>query len=210
MFFYGIIRFFTFPFLWAWLKIKGRDNKAKFHEKLGMPTEDRPKGEIIWVHCHDFAESAEILRGVANNMTHKILLTYNKRQGAGGSDYGAICQFAPIDTYLAVRNFLRFWEPALAVRIGSELRPRQLRMLKKNGIPSFLIDGKVSGKSYRRWKWAKRFARKIVRDFTFVWAADNKQVLRLANLGARDIESQELVYGGNKIKEILHRIRQLS
>ncbi|MDR1071735.1 MAG: hypothetical protein LBL21_03785 [Rickettsiales bacterium] len=209
MLFYRIIRFVTFPFLWAWLKIKSRDNKAKFLEKIGMPTEDRPKGEIIWVHCHDFAESSEILRCMPGGMPHKVLLTYNKRHG-GGNDYGAICQFAPIDTHMAVRNFLRFWEPALAIRIGSELRPYQLHLLKKNNIPSFLIGGQMSDKSYRRWKLARRFARKIVRDFTFVWAADNRQVLLLANLGARDIESQDLIYGGSKTKEILHKIRQMA
>ncbi|MDR3208926.1 MAG: hypothetical protein LBT45_03710 [Rickettsiales bacterium] len=209
MLFYRIIRFITFPFLWTWLKIKSKENKARFHEKIGLPTEDRPKGEIVWVHCNDFAEAGDIMRCVSGAMPHKILLTYNKRQG-GGNEYGAICQFAPIDTYMAVRNFLHFWEPALALRIGSELRPYQLHLLKKNNIPSFLINGRVSGKSYRRWKWAKRFARKIVRNFTFVWAVDNKQVLRLANMGARDIESQELIYGNNKIKEILQKIRRMA
>lgn len=207
---YRFYRLVTFPFRLAMLKLRNKDNKFIIDEKMGRPTEDRPKGDLIWVHCNDFAESGEAVRGLLGNMPHKtLLLTYNVRSSKHRNYFpGTICQFAPIDNYIAVRNFLRFWEPSMAVYVGSELRPIQLAMLKKSGIPSFLIDGRIPDKSYRWWKLAKRLARKTVRNFTFIWAVDNTQTLRLANLGAHDVKSEELIFGPGRFREIVYKIRQ--
>ena len=209
MLLYRFIRFITFPFYWAALKIQGKENRERSHERLGHPTEDRPKGDLVWLHVSDFDESLDIVRGIMSAMPHRaILLTYNTRSEDSRIQYGAgiICQYAPIDTKLTVNNFLRFWEPSLAIRTGAELKPFHLLLLKKYEIPSFLINGELSDKSYRRWKLIKRTAKKILRNFTFVWALNNKQTLKFANLGVGNIESQDLP-AGNKIKDILHKIK---
>ena len=211
MWIYRFIRFITFPLYWAALKIRSRENRAVFHEKMGRPTEDRPKGDLVWVRVNNFGESVDLVRNIQSSMPGKaVLLTYNARDAEVRNFYGAgvICQSAPIDAYLPVRNFLRFWEPSFAIGRGFEPRPYQSLMLKKFGILDFLVDGRVSDKKYRRWKWAGRMLRKIMGNFTFVWAVDNEQTLKLANLGAINVENQELIPGGNKMKEILTRIKQ--
>ena len=210
MILYRIFRCITFPIRRMLLKIRLKDNESVLDEKLGRPTEDRPKGGLIWVHCNDAAESGEVVRAIQSVMPGKaILLTYNVGPAtAWGHAPGAIRQFAPIDNHLVVRNFIRFWEPSAAVYIGAELRPIQLALLKKNDIPSFLVDGHIPDKSYRRWKWAKRLARKTMRNFNFVWAVDNVQTLRLANLGACDVKSQELIPALTRMREIIYCIRQ--
>lgn len=210
MFLYRLIRFITFPFCWLTLRLRNKDAPWIFHEKMGRPTDDRPKGDVIWIHCDSIVESKAAIRELMANMPNKtILLTCNANDAPDVHyDANVIRQYAPADMYMAVRRFLQFWEPAAAIRLGSELRPNQLALLKKNNIPSFLINGEISGRSYRRWKRARRLARRVMRCFTFVWALDNKQTLRLANMGARDIKSQELLTGGNKIREILYEIKQ--
>jgi 3-deoxy-D-manno-octulosonic-acid transferase len=203
----------TFPFYWIAIRFRNKNQKSVFYERFGHPTEDRPKGDLVWVHCDNLAESVGIVKNIANNMQNKIiLLTYNSKPPEGKIYYGGsvICQYAPVDAYLAVRRFLNFWEPSFAIRIGSELKPNQLARLKKMNVPSFLINGQLSNKSYRRWKLIKRFAKKVVRNFTFIWAMDNLQTLRFANLGAHDIKSMELVIGTNKMKEILYNIRRIN
>lgn len=207
---YRFYRFITFPLRWISLKFRNKDDFFIIHEKLGRPTENRPKGDLVWVHSQDPARAGEVVRAVAAAMPGKIiLLTYDVVSAARPDHFfGTICQFAPIDNRLAVRNFLKFWEPSIAVYVGGELRPIQQHMLKKSDIPCFMVNGAISDKSYRRWKWAKPLARKTMRNFTFVWAVDNVQTLRLANLGARDIKSQELIAGPGKMREIMIKIKQ--
>ena len=208
---YRFIRFVTFPLYWAALKIRNRENHPLFYEKMGHPTENRPKGDVIWTHVNNFDEADELVRNIqAAFPGTAVLLTYNTRNPDSRNHYGAgvICQAAPLDVYAAVRNFLRFWEPRLAIRNRAEIRPYQLLLLKKFDIPNFLVNGEISDKAYRRWKWAIKVARAAARNITFAWAKNNKQTLRLANLGAVGIENQELVMGNSKIKEILSRIKQ--
>jgi 3-deoxy-D-manno-octulosonic-acid transferase len=209
MLLYRLVRFITFPVFWIVLRLRNSDNPGLFYEKIGRPTRDRPKGNLVWIHCHNLSESRNTIQEIINDFSNRIiLLTYNNADGYVKFESNIICQFAPIDSYLTVRRFLQFWEPMIAIRIGSELRPNQLALLKKMNIPSFLLNGEVSNKSYKRWKWARRLARKTMRNLTFVWALDNMQTLRLANMGARDIKSQEQVPGNNKIREILYGIKQ--
>ncbi|MDR1027109.1 MAG: hypothetical protein LBL46_01695, partial [Rickettsiales bacterium] len=137
-----------------------------------------------------------------------ITYIFDDIEGRGEQRQNVVIQRAPIDTYRAARNFLRFWEPSAAMRFGSELCPNTLARLKKMEIPSFLVNAQLSDRAYRRWKLIRRFARKITRNLTFVWAADNLQTLRFANLGAKDIMSQDLP-GAGKPREILSRIRQM-
>lgn len=211
MLLYRFYRMITFPFRWARLKFWG-DGDVAFYEKMGSPTENRPKGDLVWVHCDDFSEAGDVLKGVVANMPDRVvLLTYNTRQSADRFDNipGVICQFAPLDNAVTVRKFLRFWEPTVAIYTGAELRPIQLAQLKKLEIPSFLVNGHLSDKSYRWRKLMKRLARKTMRNFKFVWAVDNMQTLRLANLGANDVKSQELIQGPGKMREIILKIRQI-
>jgi len=81
---YRLVRLITFPFYWLVLKLRYRDQSTVFYEKMGRPTENRPKGELVWVHCDNFFESGEVVRGLAQSMPGKaILLTYNTNSASG-------------------------------------------------------------------------------------------------------------------------------
>jgi 3-deoxy-D-manno-octulosonic-acid transferase len=200
----------TFPIRWAALYIRYKDDVFTLHEKMGRPTEDRPRGDLVWVHAKDIAGAAEVVRGINAGMPGKIVLvTYNAR-GVRDRPFvpGAIRQFAPIDNVSVIRNFLKFWEPSIAIYTGAEISPIQLHMLRKANIPSFMVNGNIPDKSYRWWKRVRWAVRKIVRCFKFVWAVDNKQVLRFANLGAQDVKSQELLFDSWKMREIILKIKR--
>ena len=212
MWFYRFVRFIAFPFQWAALTLNAKENKSLYHERLGTSTEDRPKGDLVWLHCRRVSDAGPIAREIAAAMPNKtILITFVEDDTDGRAHFysNILVQRAPMDTYCAARNFLRFWEPSIAMRSGSELYPNILARLRKMEIPSFLMNAELSDRSYRRWKLLRRFARKIVRNLSFIWATDNLQTLRFANLGARDIMSQELI-GANKPREIIAQIRQMT
>ena len=210
MLLYRLYVFITFPIRWLSLNLRNKENNFIFHERMGRPTENRPSGNLAWVHARNLRDAAETARGIMANMPGAaVLVTYRTR--AAGDDFhipGAVCQFSPIDDPTAFRNFLRFWEPSVAIYLGSELFPIQLSMLRKAGIPSFLVNAQISDRAYRRWKLIKWVARKTVRNFMFVWTVDNKQTIRFANMGASDIKSQELLQGPGKMREIMFAIKR--
>ena len=211
MFFYRIFRFFTFPIFWIVLKIRYKDAPSIFNEKIGRPTQDRPNGRIVWLHAYYSSDAADALDEIIRVIPRtRVIVTYVKPTSDTTCTANAIYQYAPIDSRFVVRKFLKFWEPFAAIRIASEIRPMQLYALKKFDIPSFLIHGEMSKKSYRLWKLARRFANKLIGKFTFVWAVNNEQTLRLANLGAVHIKSEDGFRRETKLAEILTKINQMS
>lgn len=202
MFIYRFIRCILFPVLWVFLKLKNRQNSFKFNELMGYPTHDRPKGNIVWVHCHDISEASGII-GLLNDTT--VLLTYTKKSHDTFLGSNVICQYIPIDNAITINRFLKFWEPSIAIHIRLELRPNHIYIAHKMNIPLFLINGSISDKSYKKWKFFKFLAKTIMPKFIFIWAINNKQTLRLANLGAHDISSQESSHG--RMNEILQKIK---
>jgi len=207
MLFYRIIRFLTFPIFWIVYKFKFKEMPSNFYEKMGRPTRDRPNGDIIWVHSNRYSEASEVIRSILAEVPRaRILQTYNILDDNPSHTQSVIGQISPLDSPLIVKNFLRFWEPSVAIRLGSEIRPVQLYMLKKLKIPSFLINACMSKKSYRRWRLIKCFARKTIDKLTFIWAENNEQVLRFANLGANYIESEALMPRWSYLSEIIQKI----
>jgi 3-deoxy-D-manno-octulosonic-acid transferase len=168
---------------------------------MGYPTHDRPKGNIVWLHCHDITEASGII-GYMSDKT--VLLTYIKKSRDMFFGPNVICQYAPIDNVITINKFLKFWEPSFAINVRLELRPNHITIVHKLNIPIYLINGSISEKSYRRWKILILLTRNFMPKFTFVWATNNKQTLRMANLGAHDISSQESSHG--RIGEILQKL----
>ncbi|MDR1027423.1 MAG: hypothetical protein LBL46_03350, partial [Rickettsiales bacterium] len=68
MWLYRFIRFIAFPFQWAALRPWAKENKAVYHERLGNPTEDRPKGDLIWLHARNLSSTGQMAREIAAAM----------------------------------------------------------------------------------------------------------------------------------------------
>ena len=67
---------------------------------------------------------------------------------------GVIHQFVPLDMPQFVARFLDHWRPDLALFVESELWPNLIVASAKRNIPLILVNGRVSERSYRRWRLA--------------------------------------------------------
>src|SRR3712207_4877601 len=65
---------------------------------------------------------------------------------------GALHQFMPLDVPRYVRRFLDHWRPDLALVAESEIWPNTILELDARGIPLVLVNGRVSERSFRRWR----------------------------------------------------------
>lgn len=72
----------------------------------------------------------------------------------------------PIDLLPVVRRFLRCLQPDLFILVETDFWPNLLFSLKKRGIPTLLVNGRISSRSmngYRRWRF---FFRSVFASFT--------------------------------------------
>jgi 3-deoxy-D-manno-octulosonic-acid transferase len=103
-------------------------------------------------------------------------------------------QFAPADVPHWVARFLDHWRPDLALWVESELWPNLVLTAHARGIPLVLVNGRLSARSYRRWRRWPGLIAPILRAFDLCLVQDHQQAKRFRSLGAQ----QEVMLGDLK------------
>jgi len=183
------------PFVGIWLRRRLRDGKeigGRLNERLGQPSAARPEGALVWLHSASVGETNAILPLIQRIRTRfpecSVLLTtvtVTSAQIAGGKlQKGARHQFAVLDMPGAVRAFLDHWKPDLAVFAESEIWPNMLLELSNRGIPAAMINGRMSDRSFSRWKYAPKTIRWLLGAFTVCLVQSDTDLRRFQALGA--------------------------
>lgn len=168
----------------------GKEDPARWTEKLGQPTLPRPEGRLVWVHAVSVGEGLSVLpllkALVAERVTVLLTCTTVTAAGllAGRVPEGVILQYLPLDLAGPVARFLDHWRPDVAVMVESELWPRLIHDTHARGIPLVLANARISERSARRWAGTGGLARAILGRFTTLCAPDAVMAERLASIGA--------------------------
>ena len=177
----------------AWRERRGKEDPLRRAERLGMPSAARPAGPLVWVHAASVGETNAVLPliGRLSGEGIAVLLTTGTVTSAeiagrrlGG---GAIHQFAPIDVLPAVERFLRHWRPDLAIFAESELWPAAMQALDRLAIPLVLVNGRVSERSFRRWRPVAPLAAALMGKIDCCLVQTAADAARLEVLGAAEV-----------------------
>jgi 3-deoxy-D-manno-octulosonic-acid transferase len=188
------------PLIVSYLKARrrrGKEDKARFAERLGVAGCARPKGPLVWVHAASIGEATSVLalieRMLGDRPELEILLTTGTVAAARLLEPRLPCrarhQFVPVDLPGAVVRFLDHWRPDLAIWVESELWPNLVLMTHRRGIPMLLLNGRLSARSHARWRVWGALARPMLGAFALCLAQDEVQAERFAELGARKVAS---------------------
>ena len=190
------IIFFFSPFIIFYRIIKGKENPKRFHEKLGFFTKKRNKGKLIWFHGASVGEIQSIIplieRFEKNKEIKQILITSNTVSSSliikNLRLKKTIHQFFPIDCNFISQKFLNYWCPSKAFFIDSEIWPVTISNLYKRNTPIFLLNGRITKKSFNRWKIFSSFAKLIFSKFNLCLSSNTETKKYLKKLGAKNIK----------------------
>ncbi|MEL6124987.1 MAG: 3-deoxy-D-manno-octulosonic acid transferase [Pseudomonadota bacterium] len=171
---------------------KGKEDPDRIEERLGHASAPRPEGPLVWFHAASVGESVsllELIRRLLDDLPgHSFLVTTGTVTSAeimaSRLPPGTIHQYAPLDIDPAVNRFLDHWRPDIAIRTESEFWPCLLHRLSLRGIPTHLINARLSERSVTRWRWAPQMARAMIRVFDGILAQDDQTAHHLHALGA--------------------------
>ena len=189
------------PVIDAWLahrRRRGKEDEARFGERLGRPSLPRPEGRLVWMHGASVGESLSLLPLVARLREAlpvvQVLITSGTVTSAEllreRLPAGVQHQFVPVDRPGAVRRFLQHWRPDLAVWVESELWPNLILETAARGTPMLLLNGRMSGRSNARWRRAPRLSRALLAAFDCVLAQTDADAARFCTLGAHNVTVQ--------------------
>ena len=176
---------------------KGKEDKARYTEKIGLHGTPRPDGDLCWIHAASVGETLAVLP-ILESLTERyphwnFLLTTGTRTSAKLAHdrlpSGAIHQFAPIDHPEFVDRFLEYWQPKQALFVESEIWPNTILALKKRKVPIVLLNARMSPKTYRWWKRFPGISRPLFSAFDLILAQNIFDLTKYLKLGARNIEN---------------------
>ncbi len=175
-------------------KENGKEDIARFNERIGRPQKPREEGKLIWMHGASVGESLSMLP-----LIQKLLETYPDLHimvttgTVTSADLmsrrlpeRAFHQYIPIDNPSFVKRFLKHWQPDLVLWFESEFWPALLSGIKKRNIPFILVNGRISNKSFKRWQQFDYISRELLNCFTLCLGQSEEDAYRLRVLGAKD------------------------
>jgi 3-deoxy-D-manno-octulosonic-acid transferase len=170
---------------------RGKEDPVRFPERKGIAGKARPEGPLVWLHAASVGEAVSMLPVVEalqgrDGMT--VLVTTGTVTSAAlmaeRLPEGAIHQFIPVDRPAWVRRFLDHWRPGLALWVESEFWPNLLVETARRQIPLVLLNGRISERSFRRWRKMPAFIGRLLSGFALCLGQTEEDARRLAALGA--------------------------
>jgi 3-deoxy-D-manno-octulosonic-acid transferase len=169
---------------------RGKEDPRRLAERRGESTVARPAGPLVWVHGASVGEVAAIIPLVERiaSKDFKVLVT----SGTVGSaklceqrlPAGVIHQFVPWDTPRFIARFLDHWKPNLALFTESDLWPNTIVMSHARRIPLILVNGRLSERSFNRWRYAPATIGALLGRFDLCLAQSPAYATRYRDLGA--------------------------
>jgi 3-deoxy-D-manno-octulosonic-acid transferase len=178
------------PLLLARRLKRGKEDPRRLPERRGEAAVERPPGPLIWAHGASVGEIlavmplVECLRARGFNVLVTSGTVTSARLAELRLPVGAIHQFIPIDAPRFIARFLDHWRPNLALFAESDLWPNLIVACAERTVPLILINGRLSQRSYARWRRLPRTIATLLTRFDLCLAQSQGDAERYAELGA--------------------------
>lgn len=196
--FYNIVLLILSPVILAVLLAKQRCRRGLL-QRLGLKNglfglSGRPDRPVIWVHAVSLGEVVAVTplvkelyrrhpdcRLVVSTVTETGREAVEQRL-AGVADH---C-YAPLDFPWVVSRFIERLQPRLYIFVETELWPNLLWQLRRRGVPTVLVNGRLSTRSFGRQQWwpVRSFYRTMLQGLSFCLMQSDRDVDRIVALGA--------------------------
>jgi len=174
---------------------KGKEHPERMPERRGEAAVARPPGRLIWFHGASVGEINAVFPMIERVRSQglNVLVTSGTVTSAGVAQKrlppDVIHQFAPVDLPQFAARFLDHWKPDLALFVESDLWPSMIMAASERNVPLILVNGRLSERSFNRWRMAPRTIGALLRRFDLCLAQSSGDGARFAGLGAPRIST---------------------
>lgn len=168
-------------------------SSLRAHEQLGHPSEPRSKtGPLIWFHAASVGESLSVLAlisrmGIALPGAQFLVTTRTATSAALVAQRmppRTVHQFAPLDAPGPLKRFLKYWRPAAAIFVESELWPQMLQRTHATGAGLALVNARLSERSIAGWRKRPRLADYLFGVFKLILTQNDAMAQALVSINA--------------------------
>src|SRR5881275_2199165 len=148
--------------------------------------------ESIWIHAVSVGEAltARALAADLKIRYPRLRLFLSTTTIAGQqiarsslANVDAVFYF-PFDWTFIVRRTLNLVKPRIFVMMETEIWPNLLRVCRRRGVKTVMINGRISSRSYPRYRLARPFFRRVLANVDGFCMQSEESARRLIDLGA--------------------------
>ncbi len=194
------------PFAYLTYRLLPDEKAARWRQRLGFYSQEviyyKHRRPLVWIHAVSVGEV-----GVASTLIHAL---DKLRPGLGivvstttphGQELAqkklaqrAACIFFPLDLITSAHHALRHVRPDIIVCLETELWPNFLGEAHRLEIPTLLLNGRISERSYRRYRKIAPLMKPLLRDFAALAMSTGDDARRIIGVGA---PAAKVVVAGN-------------
>src|SRR3954469_3535995 len=190
----SLVVFFVVSPYFLYQAIRYKKYIGSLRQRLGfLPITFNIDGdESIWIHAVSVGEAltARALAADLKARYPRLRLFVSTTTIAGQqvarrslSDVDAVFYF-PFDWTFTVRRTLQLVRPRLFIMMETEIWPNLLRECRRRGIKTVMINGRISSRSYPRYRMIRPFFRRVLADVDRLCIQSEESARRLIDLGA--------------------------
>tara|TARA_B100001113_G_scaffold71167_1_gene55068 strand:+ start:14948 stop:16183 length:1236 start_codon:yes stop_codon:yes gene_type:complete len=192
---------FIFCILFPFILLRGLYKSFKYGEKLSRNFEklsifkvEKNSKKIIFIHAVSVGEvlaSRKFVEEVKKRFpNHQILITCTTQTGSATIRriYGnsVLHQYLPYDLKFFIKRFLKLWKPEITFIIETEIWPNLIDQLSKQKRKVFLVNGRLSEKSFRRYKSFLPILDNVFEKIDFTVCQGSEDLERFVELGIQE------------------------
>lgn len=197
-FIYDILSFlFLIVFLpYLYLKRQNKeDGSLWIKERFGFISNRKLSlihGRPVWIHAVSVGEviaSVSLIKAIKEEHPDRSIVlstvtdTGNLVAREKAKDIDALI-YLPFDINYSVKRALRKIRPEVFILIETEIWPNLLHALNREGIPSLIINGRISQRSFRGYAFVKHFMRGILKNISKFGMQTHTDAERIKAIGA--------------------------
>ena len=177
-----------------------KEHKIRFKEKLFSSAFNVKKNhskKLVWLHAASIGELKSIIP-LINKLNEKneleFLITTTTLSSSNliseelSNQKNVIHRFFPVDKLGLVKKFLDQWSPNFIIFVESEIWPNFILEIKKRNIPLILLNGRITRKTFLRWKIIPKIAKKIFQSFELCLPSSKESKEYLEKFKAKNIK----------------------
>lgn len=185
------------------------DYQAEVTQRF-VVAEQVKNNNVVWVHAVSVGETNAAQPLITHFLQQglPVLVTNTTRTGQArvrelfAEQYPQLFEsvFLPVDTMPLVQRFLDQYQPRLLCLIETEMWPNLLAACAERGIPTSLMNARLSARSAKGYAKFARLTKPMVQQLTLIAAQDQDTANRFIGLGA---DARHVVVTGS-VKFDLH------
>ena len=183
-------------------KILKKEDNLRYKEKIFSHHFDikrNNKKKLIWFHAVSIGEFKSILPVIKelNKKYYNIEFLITSSTLSSGNLITEIIKdhknvhhrFLPVDVGFLVKKFLIRWKPDVIFLVDSEIWPNIIINARNLNIPLALINGRITNKTFKKWKLIPTTAKNIFSSFVLCLSSNFETKDYLIELGAKNVIS---------------------